>query len=93
MAKIKTDAEPLNSKRDLLAHGIWALHPDQTWMVLNTRGNWPKNAPLDFRSRKINPEALRVSVEAMQHVRERIETIIKAVELEGKALAEAMRHT
>ena len=34
--KIKTDAEPLNSKRDLLAHGIWALHPDQTWMVLNT---------------------------------------------------------
>jgi hypothetical protein len=87
-----TQVDAAQSRRDLLAHGVWANYPDGTLRVVKTRGQHPKNrAQVPHRSRKISPEALSVTLPQLRWMIGRIDLLItEAVNLE-KSVQEQLR--
>ena len=80
-------ADAAQSRRDLLAHGLWANYPDGTLRVIRMRGQHPKNIKqIPHRSRKISPEGQSVTVAELRFVIGRIDLLIaEAVSLEKLA--------
>jgi hypothetical protein len=74
LRKIKIDPATLGSLesranevlrwRDLLAHSIW-IPKDGGWFLQMTAGTYPKNYAAEHRKRRVNPEAIRVTIESL----------------------------
>lgn len=78
---ISSSARKNVTHRDTLAHGHWVYDDEtNTWLVILTRGKWSDDEP-HHRSRSVVPEALIVTVPALQGISTEIEKIIKLAEL------------
>jgi hypothetical protein len=80
----RIQADAAQSRRDLLAHGLWTSYPDGSFRVIKTRGQHPKaRSQVPHRSRKVAPEALSVTVRELKWMIGMIDLLITdAVNLE-----------
>jgi hypothetical protein len=78
---IRQRANLLAAKRHMLAHGIWYYHPTGEWHVQLTRGSWPKTEEeLEFKSKKIIPESVTITVEELRSTTAEIDALIDDLE-------------
>lgn len=82
--------------RNLLAHGVWARHPDyqrdKRIFVIEDEGVWYEPGhPLDSQSRAIKPEAIHVSAAYLRNWRIRIDNAIKLAKTLDKEVTRELR--
>jgi hypothetical protein len=83
----RVQADAAQSRRDLLAHGLWTSYPDGSLRVVKTRGQHPKSRKqVPHRSRKVVPEGLSVTAKDLRWMTRMIDLLITdAVNLEKSA--------
>jgi hypothetical protein len=76
-------AKLITARRDLLAHGIWGVHPsgpwsmDDAWHVQLARGSWPKNmSELIEGSKKVTPEMIPMALSTLRSTTNEIVQLI-----------------
>lgn len=80
-ASYKKVLEDLKSRRDIFAHSVWMVDPDtRRYMVIVTKGSWPKEPHKQKMSKKIYPEPRSVTASDLRLLRSEIEKAILEVE-------------
>jgi hypothetical protein len=79
--KYRVTLEDLKSRRDIFAHSVWMINPDtKQYMVIVTKGSWPKMPFKQKVSKKIYPEPRYVTASDLRLLRSAIEKAIREVE-------------
>jgi len=80
-AKYRKTLDDLKSRRDIFAHSVWMVDPEKMrYMVIVTKGSWPKEPHHQKMSKKIYPEPRYVTASDLRLLRSEIETAIGEVE-------------
>jgi hypothetical protein len=76
LRKMRPKTKSLAEQRDLLAHGLWTKHPDEGWVVQQTRGTWNEYRGGPRGSRRITPEAIPKETSDLRKTVSEIEELI-----------------
>ena len=75
---LKGRINELSKYRNLVCHGLWLKAPN-SWYLQHTSGTYPKDYEAEHRKRRVNPEAIRVTIEGLRSVSDGIALLIEDV--------------
>jgi len=79
-AGVKKECEKVRTYRDLVAHGLWVLYPDDIWRVQQLRGQHTENVEgPPHRSRRIAPGTVLITLDGLRRTTQHIKTVIEGL--------------